>query len=101
MPVETLEFEDGGAYVGETKDGIPHGKVFLSTVSAPNFGRRRLFFLKMYFFLNAVKLCRKKFFCGSPTCPYSDPPLVKNNVLGPYPKIPLLAVYFLEHRQDT
>ena len=46
MPVETLEFEDGGAYVGETKDGIPHGKVFLSTVSAPNFAEGGIFFFE-------------------------------------------------------
>jgi len=26
MPIQELEFEGGGKYIGETKDGIPHGK---------------------------------------------------------------------------
>ena len=32
MPVETLEFEGGGSYTGETLDGVPHGKVFSPSV---------------------------------------------------------------------
>ena len=31
MTIETLEFEDGGCHVGETKDGGPHGKVYIAT----------------------------------------------------------------------